>query len=401
MTHTIRRTASIITALALLALLTWMAFRPAAVIVETAIVDTGIVEMVITEEGRTYVHERYVVSSPITAYRPRMRWHVGDRIRAGELIVALQPSRSSVLDPRSRAEAEASAARAESALAAARTNAQAAEARVDYAEKEHARLRDLFESGTISRQQLDTAEYELRDARAHLASARFAINVAEHELEAARTRLGYATGGEDGKGEQVEIRAATDGVVLAVPRESEAAIQVGEPIIEIGNPDTMEIHVDMLTTEAVKLTPGTPARLVRWGGDMTLQGSVRLVEPVGFTRISALGVEEQRARVIVQIDSSREDWRALGDGYRVEAEFIVARREGVVRVPGSALFRKDGNWMVFAVRDDHAWLQPVTTGLRSETHVVVESGLQAGDEVVSYPGSELGDGMRITRFNTP
>lgn len=393
-----RRIAISATGIAVLAALTWLAFRPAPIPVETARVDTGLVESVIVEEGRTQVHERYVISSPVTGYRPRLDWHVGDHVRTGELIVTLQPSRSTALDPRSRAEAEASAARAESALEAAKTTADAARARVDFAGKEYDRLRDLFEAGTISRQQLDAAEYQLRDARAHLRSAEFSIDVAEHELEAARTRLSHA--GSDGapSGEQIEIRAPTDGVVLAVPKESEAAVQPGEAIIEIGNPETIEVNVDVLTTDAVKLERNMPVRLVRWGGEQTLDGVVRLVEPVGFRKISALGVEEQRARVIVDIISPREAWRNLGDGYRVEAEFITWRSENITRVHGSALFRQEGKWMVFVIRDDRVHLQAVQPGPRGERYVVVEDGLEAGDEVVLYPGANLQDGARVVTF---
>lgn len=392
-----KRITGVIIALAMLALLTWLAFRPAPIPVETMRVDTGPLEVLITEEGRTHVHERYVLSSPITAYRPRLDWHIGDPVRSGQLIVALQPSRSAALDPRSRAEAEAAAARAGSALQAARTGAEAARARVEFAEKEYGRLKDLFEAGTISRQQLDAAEYEQRDARAHLRSAEFAIDVAQHELEVAQTRLSFTADNKVGT-DRVEIRAPTDGVVLAVPMESEAAIQPGEPIIEIGNPATLEVHVELLTTEAVRVRSGMPVRLVRWGGGEALDGVVRLVEPVGFTKVSALGVEEQRARVIVDITSPQEEWLSLGDGYRIEAEFITWRGDEVTRAPDSALFRNNDRWMVFVIEDGVAYQRAVQIGHRGEQHVEITDGLQEGDKVVLYPGSGLHDAARVETF---
>lgn len=391
-----RRYLLIAASITLVGSLVWLAFQPSPVLVETDRVDTGRVERVILEEGTTHVHERYVVSSPVTGYRPRLRWHVGDRVRAGELLVALQPSRSTALDPRSRAEAEAAVARAESALSAARTNAESARARVEFAEKEYRRLDDLFEAGTISRQQLDAAEYERRDARAHLESAEFAIEVARHELEAAQTRLGVA-GGEGG-GDQIPIKAPTDGVVLAVPAESEGAVQAGEPLLEIGNPATLEVRVEVLTTEAVQLEPGTPVRLVRWGGDTPLEGRVQLVEPVGFTKVSALGVEEQRARVIVELVSPPEEWASLGDGYRVEAEFITWQSDDALRMPASALFRRDGAWKTFVVVDGTAQLRDVTVIARGEDRVAIAAGPAEGAEVILYPPATVAEGVAIERF---
>lgn len=385
----------------LLVLLAWLALQPTPLPVEIAVVDRGPVEALIIEEGRTHVHERYMVSSPVTGYQPRLRWHVGDQVRAGELLVALQPSRSTALDPRSRAEAEASAARAESALQAARTNAEGARARAEFAEREYRRLEDLFAAGTISRQQLDAAEFEFRDSQAHLESAQFSINVAEHELEAARTRLAHAGDAAADGGDRIEIHAPTDGIVLAVPQESEAAVVAGQPLLEIGNPETLEVQVDLLTTEAVRLAPGMPVRLVRWGGSVPLQGTVRLVEPVGFTKVSALGIEEQRARVLVRIVSPREQWRKLGDGFRIEAEFITAREGDSLRVPVAAIFRQQDQWQVFAIRDGRARLQAFEPGVHGEDFVTVTGGLGAGDQVVLYPGSLLQDGRPVSVVNSP
>lgn len=390
------RWALAIVALLATAVILWLAFRPPPVTVETARVSAGPLEVTITEEGRTHIKERYVVSSPVTGYMPRLQWHVGDSLREGETILNLQPNRSAALDPRSRASASADLERAKAAVQAAHTNAEAARARVDYTEKEYQRLKELFEAGTISRQMLDTAQYERRDAEAHLRSAEFAIEVAQHEMDAARTRLDYAGDVQrESLQDNIAIRAPVGGVVLDVLRESEGSIQAGEPILSIGDPLTMEVVVDVQSTDAVKLESGMPVRIVRWGGTEALQGRVRLVEPVGFTKISALGVEEQRVRTRIELISPPGDWRQLGDGYRVEAEFILWEAEKTLRVPTAALFRQEDRWMTFVVRDERAYSLPVTLGQRGERWAQVVSGLSAGETVILYPDPSLVDSARV------
>ena len=393
-----KRSRWVLTIVALLAtaVILWLAFRPPPVTVETAQVSIGPLEVTVTEEGRTHIKERYVVSSPVTGYMPRLQWHVGDSLREGETILNLQPNRSAALDPRSRASANADLQRAKAAVQAAHTNAEAARARVDYTQKEYQRLKELFDAGTISRQMLDTAQYERRDAEAHLRSAEFAIEVAQHEMDAARTRLDYAGDAQpESLQDTIAIRAPVGGVVLDVLRESEGSIQAGEPILSIGDPRTMEVVADVQSTDAVKLESGMPVRIVRWGGTNALQGRVRLVEPVGFTRISALGVEEQRVRTRIELTSSPEDWRQLGDGYRVEAEFILWEAEKTLRVPTAALFRQEDRWMAFAVRDERAYSLPVTVGKRGERWAQVVSGLSAGETVILYPDPSLVDSARV------
>lgn len=373
-----------------------LALRPPEQLVELATVDNGEVEEIVREEGRTYVHERYVVSAPVSGYRPRLEWHVGDPVRAGDLLLQLQPAPSEVLDPRSEAAARADVGRAESALRAAQTNAEAARARLDFAEREHARLQALFEDGDISRQMLDQAKYARDDAEAHLRSAEFSIDVARHELDAARTRLQFSGKSDTPVSASVPIRAPTQGIVLAVPAESEGVVQAGAPLLEIGDPASLEVHVDLLTTEAVRLDPGTPVRIVDWGGGRPLDGRVRRVEPAAFTKISALGVEEQRTRVIVDIVTPREDWLRLGDGFRVDVEFLLWRGENVLRVPVGALFREGDRWMVFRIRHGRAYATPIELGHRGEEHAEVLGGLAPGDAVVLYPGNDLADGVRVT-----
>ena len=395
MTRNARRATLIAIIVMVLAAIT-LALRTPEQLVELAVVNSGEVEEIVREEGRTYVHERYVVSAPVSGYRPRLEWHVGDPVRAGDLLLQLQPAPSEVLDPRSEAAARADVGRAESALRAAQTNAEAARARLDFAEREHARLQALFEDGDISRQMLDQAKYARDDAEAHLRSAEFSIDVARHELDAARTRLQFSGKSDTPVSASVPIRAPTQGIVLAVPAESEGVVQAGAPLLEIGDPASLEVHVDLLTTEAVRLDPGTPVRIVDWGGGRPLDGRVRRVEPAAFTKISALGVEEQRTRVIVDIVTPREDWLRLGDGFRVDVEFLLWRGENVLRVPVGALFREGDRWMVFRIRHGRAYATPIELGHRGEEHAEVLGGLAPGDAVVLYPGNDLADGVRVT-----
>lgn len=396
-----RRYLLIAAGIAIAAAIAIVTLRPAPQLVETGTVSKGVMEVVVREEGRTEIHERYVVSAPVTGYMPRLNFHVGDELRNGELIVNLQPSRSAALDPRSRAQAEAEAERAAAALQAAHTNAEAARARADFAEQEHQRLKELFETGTVSRQVLDNAEYQLRDARAHLRSAEFTIDVAQHELDAARTRLEYSGSTPDSElADTIAVRAPTGGVILEVERESEGVVNAGEAIVAIGDPETLEAQIDVLSADAVQIEAGMPVRLVRWGGDAPLDGRVRLIEPVGFTKISALGVEEQRVRVRVELISPRDVWQRLGDGYRVEAEFLLWQADSVLRVPAGALFKQENRWMAFVIRDGRAYAQPVEIGHRGEQWAEVISGLAEGDKVVLYPDASLREAVRVKERNS-
>lgn len=378
--------------LLLAAALAWALLSSDERLVAIAVVDRGIVEEIVREEARAHVHDRYTITAPVTGYRPRLEWHVGDAVRGGDLLLQLQPAASGLPDMEARVATEARVAGARAALRAAQTNANAARARVDLAEKEQARLQDLFDAGDVSRQLLDQAEYALRDANAHLRSAEFAIDIARYELDAAREQLARA-GRESA--EEVAVRAPAAGIVLAVPEHDEGAVRAGEALLEIGDPASLEVHADVRTADAVRLDPGMPVRIIDWGGEHPLQGRVRLVEPAAFTKVSAPGIEEQRARVVIDIVSPRDQWRRLGDGYRVDVKFLLWRGEDVLRVPVAALFRQEDRWMVFRVRDGRAFGTPVAIGHRGEHHAEVLDGLEPGDRVVLHPDSEIAEGARV------
>jgi len=385
---------------AVLAVLAVAAFvfvlRPEPVWVDLATVERGAMEVTLLEEGKTRVKDRYQVSSPVTGYLHRPQLEVGDPVIPGELLTWVDPMPVGVLDARSRAEAVARVEAARAGLESIRQKVAAAEAEADFAKSEYQRLQRLADSRFVSAEQLQQARTTASRANAILRSARFDEEVAKHELAAAQTRLDISAANENGEkpAERVAVRSPVNGAVLNLSRESEGVIQAGEPIVEVGDPGALEVVVDVLSFDAVKLSPGTPARLSGWGGT-TLEAVVRRVEPVGFEDISALGVEEQRVQVIADIISPREQWAQLGDGYRVDADFILWQSDDTLQVPASAVFKRNGSQSVFVVRDGVATMQTITTGQSNGLTTAVTDGLNEGDQVVRHPGRELSDGDRV------
>lgn len=350
----------------------------------------------VEEEGKTRVMERYVVSAPIAGYGRRIDLHVGDAIKAGQVLAVIEPARAEALDPRSRAQARAKVSAAEAALAAAQENARAAAAQADLAQREFARIETLRKSDTISEQALDQARAEVTRTQAGKLASDHNVNVARYEVAMARAALAKTTRLEaGGPAETLRVRAPVEAHILKVLHESEGTVQAGQPLIEIGNPQALEIEVEVLSTQAVKIAPGSRVILERWGGESALQGAVRVVEPTGFTKVSALGVEEQRVRVIVDFISPRDAWRKLGDGYRVEARFVVWEGKDVLQIPASALFRHDSGWAVFVAASGRAKTRPVEIGQRAGLVAQVLSGLDVGEEVISRPDDKIAGGSRV------
>ncbi len=373
-----------------------LGFLPRAVPVDIASVTQGPLAVTVEEEGKTRVMERYVVSAPMTGYARRIDLHVGDAVKAGQVLVAIEPARSNALDPRSRAQASAQAKAADAAVAAARENARAAAAQADLARQDLERSESLRKSNFISEQALDRARSEVRRSEAARLAADHAASVARFEFDVARAALASTSGlRAGGTAETIEVRAPVDARVLKLVRESEGAVQSGQPLLEIGNPDTLEAEVEVLSAQAVKIAPGSKVLFDRWGGDTLLQGTVRVVEPTGFTKVSALGVEEQRVRVIVDFIAPRDQWRRLGDGYRVEARFVVWESADVLQIPAGALFRHKSGWAVYVVDAGRAKLRPVEIGQRAGLAAQVKSGLMAGEKLISHPDDTIRDGVRV------
>lgn len=384
-----------LTALALLAALVW-AFLPRPVPVDVAEVTRAPLRVTVEEEGRTRVIDRYSVSAPVAGYARRIELRVGDAVQQGQTLVELEPLRSEVLDPRSRAAAEARVAAAESGLQVAEQNARAAASDAKIARKEFERRKVLAADGRIAREERDRAEAAMQHAEAARRSADFAVDVARHELEAARTTLEYAAARASGaQPEQVAVHSPIDGRVLSIPRESEGVVASGQPLVEVGDPAALEVVVEVLSADAVRIRPGMAVEFTRWGGDGILHGTVRTVEPTGFTKISALGVEEQRVRVVADITSPPDMWTRLGDGFRVEASFILWEGEKVLQIPASALFRSGRDWAVFTPESGRAKRQLVDVGHNNGFAAEIVTGLQAGATVIVHPSDAVADGVRV------
>lgn len=391
---------TLLTAAILIAVLVLLAlsFRPQPVPVDIVRAESDTVTVSIRERARTRVKDRFVISAPVTGFAPRVEWDVGDRIEAGQELLSLQPAPTSVLDRRSLEAARADVARAEAAVAAAEAGLEAARAAAELADQESQRLEPLFERGTISANELDRARASRRESEARLRSAEFDVEVARQGLRYARAALVQGQNGDEETLEAFRVVSPVAGRVLSVLHESAGVVQPGEPLLELGDPASLEVVAEVLTADAVRLSPGLAVALERWGGDAPLLGEVRVVEPAAFTKISALGVEEQRTNVLVDLVSPIEAWSALGDGFRVETRFILERAADVLSVPNGALFRHGDGWAVFAVVDDRAELRPVQLGIRGDLRTEIRGGLEAGDAIIAHPDSEVADGVAVAPF---
>jgi HlyD family secretion protein len=388
------RIALLLLVLAISAGLVW-GFLPRPVAVEMASVTRGPLTVSVEEEGKTRVRDRYVIHAPMAGHARRIDLKVGDPIRAGQVLTVLEPARAAALDPRTRSQAQAQARAAEAALAAAREEARAAEAEAALARQELMRAEALGQAQFLSRAAVDQARSRLDSSEAAREAARYAVEVARHQLETARAVLARAAALQaGGPGELIEVRAPVAGRVLKLVRESEGAVAAGQALLEIGNPEALEVEVEVLSTQAVRIHPGSRVLLERWGGP-PLEARVRLVEPAGFTKVSALGVEEQRVRVIVDITAPREDWQGLGDGYRVDARFVLWEGADVLQVPTSSLFRHNDGWAVYVVEAERARLRQVVLGQRAGLAAQVLSGLKAGERVIAHPDDRIREGIPV------
>lgn len=392
-----RKTVIIWSVVILLVLLLAWALRPKPVEADFAHVERGSLLVTIDEEGETRVRDRFTVSAPLAGRVLRIGLEPGDPVVGGETVVAtFRPSEPVLLDARTRAENEARVGSARAALGTAEAQAKQAEVELRYAHSEEERYRRLAEDGFVSSERLERAELEARTKEKALSAAEFAIRSAEQELAAARASL-LESAGDSGGSEKghIIIRAPVDGVVLQRFRWSEAVIPAGEPLIEIADPADLEIVSDLLSSDAVKVRRGQKVLIERWGGDKTLEGEVRRVEPFGFTKYSALGVEEQRVNVVVDFTNPREAWAALGDGYRVELRIVIQEGDDVLLAPTSSFFRVGEEQAVFAVRDGQATLTTVEIGRRNGLHGEVLSGLKEGDTVIVHPSDAIEDGIKV------
>jgi HlyD family secretion protein len=368
-------------------------FQPQPLAVDLGVATRGPLRVSIEQEGRTRVVDRYVVSSPVAAYARRIELDVGDNVKRGDVLAYLDPPRAEVLDNRRRAEAEARVAAARANISAAEQRVHAARANAKLAQKELVRIRALRADHLVAVDAEDRAVTEAARAAAELRSAEFTVATTRHEMEAARTALQYSSAAATK--EPITVHAPVDGRVLKIHHKSEGLVAAAQPLLEIGNANTLEVEIDVLSADAVRLHPGTAVEFERWGGEGVLTGRVRMVEPAGFTKVSALGVEEQRVWVIADFTSPIAQWQTLGDGYRVEARFILWQQDDVLQIPASALFRNGTGWAVFVAQQGQASKRAVQVGQRNGLNAQILSGIDEGERVIVHPDDRVHDGVRV------
>ena len=387
------RNPRILLAAAVIGSLLGVAFWPRATPVDVAAVTRGPLALTVDEEAMTRVRDRFVVSSPVAGRVLRIDLEPGDVVKRGQIVARIRPEVPPLLDHRSRAEALAAVDAATAALGRARAEEQRARAAATGLQRDLARVRELARSRVVSSQELDAREADARVADESVNAAMFAVRLATSELARAQARLTPAEVGTTGR--VLAIDCPVDGVVLKRIRESESVLPPGDALLEIGDPLRLEIVTDLLSTDAVRVQPGQRAIVEQWGGNCDIHARVRRVEPAGFTKISALGVEEQRVNVILDFITPCDVVAMLGDGYRVEVRIVVWEGEDVVKVPTSALFRDGPRWAVYAIERGRARRTVVEIGHQTADEAEVTAGVSEGDRVIVHPGDALRDGSRV------
>ena len=372
-----------------------LAFLPQPVQVDAVAMERGPMRVTVQDEGRTRVRDEYIVSAPVAGQLLRVDYKPGAAIGAGETVARILPGEPAFLDARALAEAQARVRTAEAAVSRARAELQRAEEQLAFARTEAERITALRARELASAGEYDRAQLELRTAQAARDAADESVELQAAQLEAAIAGL-TQPGRQSNPDTIVEVVSPVSGRVLRVARESASVIAAGAEIMSIGDPENLEVVVEMLSTEAVQVDPGDEVILEDWGrGEQVLRGRVRLVEPYGFLKVSALGVEEQRVNVIVDFTGPSSEWSTLGHGFRVEAAVITWQANDVLKVPVAALFRRGGDWAVFRIVDGEARLTTVAIGRDNGSVAQVLSGLEAGDRVVLYPGEQVADGVSV------
>ncbi len=376
------------------------ALRPQPTAVNLARITTGAMSVTLDDEGRTRVKDIYVVSAPVAGRKLRLTQKVGTKVTAHETVLAsIEPSDPAFLDLRSVAEAKARIKAAQAARTLAEAELKRSLAELDFARADFNRAKALVKRGTISKRELERAELGVRTKEAATSTARAGLRVKTFELETASAALIDPAARRAGAAATccVTVRSPIDGQILRLVQESAAVVPMGAPLVEVGNPAELEIVVDLLSSDAVQVQAGDEVMIDDWGGGVTLAGRVRRVEPAGFTKISALGIEEQRVNVLIDFTDPPERFARLGHGYRVDTRIIIWRRDKVLRAPMSALFRDGDHWAVFMATDERARLRYVEIGRSNGEWAQVLDGLGDGDQVIQHPSDALEDGGKIVQ----
>lgn len=376
------------------ALLVW-AFRPDPVQVETETITQGPFVRAIEEDGVTRVRDRYQITAPVSGTLLRLAVREGDAVRPEQVVATILPSAPQLLDPRTRSELLARRDAAEARLARARALVRQSDASSKQAELDARRLTELAAEGFVPGTQREQAQLAVDVRRRESEAARFEADAALHDLEQAQAALGRARGADaDAAAAAWEVRAPVNGVVLSIAQDSGGPISLGGPILEIGDVGRLEAVIDVLTVDATQIPLQAHVSLSA-GEGVRLAGRVRSIEPAATTKVSALGIEEQRVNVLVELLPNPTHAGVVGHGYRVEAQIEVERNGAALQVPVSALFRSGESWAVFVAEDREAHVRTIELGQRNASRAVVTRGLARGEAVVVYPSDALTDGSRI------
>lgn len=399
----VRRILLVLLAAAIVVALIW-ALQPRPVAVDTSVATRGPMAVTVDEEGVTRIAERYVLSSPLAGRLRRIALDPGDPVRAGETVVAIiEPADPDLLDPRAIAQAEARVRASQAAVQRAQAMLERARTAYNLAETELARIASAQVDGAATQQELDRAMAAERTAADALRAAGFEADIAAYELDVARSALLLARGepvdGDTPAAGRLTLASPIDGLVLRVFEESVRVVAAGDALVEVGDLADLELVIDVLSEDAVAVKPGARITIDHWGGPGALEAVVRLVEPSGFTHVSALGIEEQRVNVVADFVTPREGRLSLGDAFRVEASIIVWNAPDALMVPATAPFRHEGGWAVFVIDGEDgegvARLTPVTLGQRNAEAAQITNGVVEGQRVVRYPGDDVANGVRV------
>lgn len=386
--------------------LIWFAW-PRPIAVDLAIVAKGPMEVTVDDEAKTRIRHIYTVSAPIAgkvlrisspSERHGLSVHVGDHVTANESVVAvMQPTSPSFIDLRSREELQAQLAAAEAAVKLAEADVRRIEAALDFAQSELRRAEQLARTSTISAKALDKARFDVATNKAALASTQAQLQVRRNEQAGIAARLIDPASATPPSGSAccIQLHAPVTGRVLKIIQDSETVVPAGAPLVDIGDPFDLEVIADLLSTDAVQIKPDAPVRIDGWGGP-SIRGRVMRVDPAGFLKVSALGIEEQRVRTTIDFVDPPEAWSSLGHDYRVIVHITIWNAEDVLQVPVGALFRKGNDWAVFAIKDRRVRTTPITIGHRNNRVAQIVSGLSDGDRVVLHPSDRLKDGAAVS-----
>ena len=383
--------------LILLATLIW-AFTPKPLPVDLLTLAPGELVVTIDEEGETRVEDVFTLSAPISGRAMRIEAEVGDPVVANETVLAeIEPIDPTLLDPRSEAQARADIRAAQANRILAEAAVKEARVELDFALSELNRARSLRREAVISARELEAAERTHQTRQAALETAIAARQARQAELERANAELisptAPRTASEDCQ--CVPIRAPVNGRILKIQHKSEGVVSAGDHLLEIGDPGELEIVADLLSSDAVKVEPGQTVFIENWGGEETLRGQVRRVEPFGFTKVSALGIEEQRVNVIIDFTSPKAAWSRIAHGYQVDVRIVLWQGEDVLKLPLTALFRDGDAWAVFIEQDGMAAQRRVEIGRRTGLEAEILSGLSAGERIVVHPSDQVAEGVLL------